>query len=98
MSDSFRQSNTDKLSSSIKPDSQKSTLESVSDSAKSTGDSIAGTLQPESEKSTSQKASDSITGGSKDAGKQGDSMLNQASEGLSNVANSASDSLGLNKK
>nr|POE66144.1 12 kda heat shock protein [Quercus suber] len=98
MSDSLRQSNTDKLGSSMKPDSQKTTMESVSDSAKSAGDSIAGSMQPEGQKSTSQKATDSVTGGSKDAGKQGDSMLNQASEGLSNAANSASESLGMNKK
>lgn len=41
-----RQSNTDKAASALKPDSQKSALEQVQDSAKSTADSVAGTLQP----------------------------------------------------
>jgi hypothetical protein len=38
MSDALRQSNTDKATSAIKPDSQKSTLESATDTLKSTGD------------------------------------------------------------
>ncbi|KAK6431789.1 hypothetical protein LTR95_012049 [Oleoguttula sp. CCFEE 5521] len=98
MSDALRQSTTDKAASSLKPDSQKSTLESAGDSVKSTADSVAGSVQPSGEKSATQKASDSVTGGSKDAQNQGSSMLGQAQEGLQNAANSASDALGLNKK
>lgn len=41
-----RQSTTDKIGSSVKPDSQKSTLEQGTDSLKSTADSVAGSVQP----------------------------------------------------
>ncbi|KAH9819756.1 chaperone heat shock hsp12 protein [Teratosphaeria destructans] len=72
-----------------------STLEQGKDSLASTADSIAGKAQPESEKSTTQKASDSLSSGTKDAQKQGGSMLDQASEAASNAAKSVQDTLGL---
>ncbi|KAJ6597084.1 heat shock protein 9/12-domain-containing protein [Mycena vulgaris] len=56
MSDTGRQSLTDKAGAAIKPDSQKSTTEHVGDKFKGTTDSVASTLQPNSEKTTSQKA------------------------------------------
>ncbi|KAK0792803.1 hypothetical protein LTR59_008376 [Friedmanniomyces endolithicus] len=144
MSDSMRQSTTDKVSSSMKPDSQKSTMEKGTDSVKGAADSVAGKAQPgtpssppppfptptptheppfsppstmasllthpplptDSEKSTTQSMSDSVSGGSSDASKsasdtagkaqeQGGSMMNQASETLSNVAGQAQDALGM---
>ncbi|KAF2214931.1 hypothetical protein CERZMDRAFT_105331 [Cercospora zeae-maydis SCOH1-5] len=58
MSDSLRQSNTDKAGSALKPDSQKSTTEQLGDKIKGTSDSIAGQAQPEDQKSTTQKATD----------------------------------------
>ncbi len=42
-----------------------------------------------------QKASDAVSGGGKDAQKEGGGLLNSASEGLSNAATSAQDALGL---
>ncbi|KZS98690.1 hypothetical protein SISNIDRAFT_546593 [Sistotremastrum niveocremeum HHB9708] len=64
MSDTGRQSLTDKAGAALKPDSEKSTTEHVGDSVKGTGDSIASTFQPQSEKSTSQKVGDSVSGNS----------------------------------
>ncbi|CAK1356112.1 hypothetical protein CB0940_00242 [Cercospora beticola] len=61
MSDSLRQSNTDKAASALKPDSQKSTTEQLGDKAKGAGDSVAGKAQPEEEKSATQKATDSVS-------------------------------------
>jgi len=51
-------------------------------------------VQPDSQKSTSQKASDSVSGGSNDAQKQGEGVLKNAQDSLSNAANSVSESLG----
>ncbi|KAK1825103.1 hypothetical protein LTR12_000392 [Friedmanniomyces endolithicus] len=106
MSDSMRQSTTDKVSSSMKPNSSKSTMEKGTDSVKGAADSVAGKAQPDSEKSTGQSLTDSVSGGSSDASKsasdtagkaqeQGGSMMNQASETLSNVAGQAQDALGM---
>jgi hypothetical protein len=39
-----------------------------------------------------------VSGGSKDASKEGSSMLGQAQDGLNNAAKSASDALGLGEK
>ncbi|KAK7019329.1 heat shock protein 9/12-domain-containing protein [Favolaschia claudopus] len=64
MSDTGRQSLTDKAGAALKPDSEKSTTEHMGDSLKGTGDSIASTLQPSSEKSTTQKAGDAVSGNS----------------------------------
>ncbi|KAI5369649.1 Putative Heat shock protein 9/12 [Septoria linicola] len=71
MSDSLRQDTTDKVASAVKPDSQKSTTESLGDKAKGTGDSVAGKAQPEGEKSTFQQASD---GASNAAGQAKDAL------------------------
>jgi hypothetical protein len=46
MSDTGRQSFTDKASSAMKPDSQKGTFEQASDKIKGTMDSAAGSMQP----------------------------------------------------
>ncbi|KAI0645937.1 heat shock protein 9/12-domain-containing protein [Trametes meyenii] len=64
MADAGRQSFTDKASSALKPDSQKSMTEQMGDSMKGTADSIASTLQPQSEKSTTQQMGDSISSNS----------------------------------
>merc|ERR1712080_289876 len=50
MSDAFRQSTTDKATSALKPDSQKSGLEQAGDSIKNTADNVAGSVQPSGEK------------------------------------------------
>ncbi|KAJ6597083.1 heat shock protein 9/12-domain-containing protein [Mycena vulgaris] len=64
MSDTGRQSLTDKAGAALKPDSQKSTTEHVGDKFKGTTDSVASTLQPNSEKTTSQKAGDTLSSNS----------------------------------
>ena len=46
MSDALRQDTSDKATSALKPDSQKSTLETIGDKVKGAGDSAAGTVQP----------------------------------------------------
>ncbi|KAJ6454774.1 heat shock protein 9/12-domain-containing protein, partial [Mycena vitilis] len=79
MSDNSRQSMTDKASSALKPDSQKSTTEQMGDSVKGTGDSIASTLQPQSEKSTTQKAGDTFSGNSNN---NDESLMNKAKDAV----------------
>ncbi|KAJ3877276.1 heat shock protein 9/12-domain-containing protein [Lentinula edodes] len=87
MSDTGRQNFTDKASNALKPESEKSTLESLGDSAKSTGDSLASTFQPESQKSTTQKAGDAFSSNSNE---NEDSLLTKAQNaiGLGNSGNS----------
>ncbi|KAJ6525631.1 heat shock protein 9/12-domain-containing protein [Mycena capillaripes] len=75
MSDTGRQSMTDKAGAALKPDSQKSTTEQMGDHFKGTGDSIASTFQPQSEKSTTQKAGDTLSSNSNN---NDDSLLNKA--------------------
>ncbi|KAG8849335.1 hypothetical protein FRB96_000871 [Tulasnella sp. 330] len=62
MSDTGRQSLTDKIGAAIKPDSEKSTTEHVGDTVKGKADNVGSTVQPESEKSYIQQAADTITG------------------------------------
>ncbi|KAH9859053.1 heat shock protein 9/12-domain-containing protein [Lenzites betulinus] len=64
MADTGRQSFTDKAASAAKPNSEKSYVEQIGDSMKSTADSIASTVQPQSEKSTTQKMGDTVSGNS----------------------------------
>ncbi|KAJ6508286.1 heat shock protein 9/12-domain-containing protein [Mycena sanguinolenta] len=64
MSDTGRQSMTDKAGAAFKPDSQKSTTEQLGDHFEGTGDSIASTFQPESQKSTTQKVGDTFSSNS----------------------------------
>ncbi|KAL7423251.1 hypothetical protein Q5752_002551 [Cryptotrichosporon argae] len=62
MSDTGRQSLTDKATSAIKPDSEKTYLEQATDYVKGTLDSVASAVQPQQEKSTTQKVGDALTG------------------------------------
>ncbi|ESK94583.1 12 kda heat shock protein (glucose and lipid-regulated protein) [Moniliophthora roreri MCA 2997] len=64
MSDTGRQSFTDKAGAALKPDSQKSTTEHFGDKLKGNTDSAASTLQPQGEKSTSQKVGDTFSSNS----------------------------------
>ncbi|KAG6833687.1 hypothetical protein H0H87_002883 [Tephrocybe sp. NHM501043] len=84
MSDTNRQSFTDKAGSALKPDSQKTTTEHVGDTIKGKMDSAASTLQPNTEKSSSQRASDSVSGNQ-----------NQDKEGILNKAKGA---VGMDQK
>ncbi|KAJ3995969.1 heat shock protein 9/12-domain-containing protein [Lentinula boryana] len=79
MSDTGRQSFTDKVSNDLKPESQKSTTESWGDSAKSAADSLASTVEPNSEKSYTQKAVDSTSSNSNE---NSDSLLTKAQDAL----------------
>ena len=64
MSDTGRQSFTDKVGAAVKPDSQKSTTEHMGDKFKGKTDSAASSLQPQSEKSTTQKVGDAFSSNS----------------------------------
>ncbi|KAF9475866.1 hypothetical protein BDN70DRAFT_883198 [Pholiota conissans] len=75
MSDTGRQSFTDKAGSAMKPDSQKGTFEQASDKMKGTMDSAASSMQPNSQKSGSQRMGDSMTNNSSG---NSESLLDQA--------------------
>ncbi|GFZ49088.1 hypothetical protein JCM24511_06838 [Saitozyma sp. JCM 24511] len=62
MSDTGRQSLTDKVGSAVKPDSEKTYLEQATDFVKGKADSVASAVQPQQEKSTTQKIGDAVTG------------------------------------
>ncbi|CDO69230.1 hypothetical protein BN946_scf185042.g132 [Trametes cinnabarina] len=81
MADAGRQSFTDKASSAMKPDSQKSMTEQVGDSVKGTADSLASTMQPQ--KSTSQQV--------------GDSLSSNSNENQGSMMDKAKDMLGMSK-
>lgn len=88
----------DKVSDSVTPDSQKSTLDQAKDTATGAYDKAAGAVQPEDQKSTTQKATDTFSSGKDDAQGSGDSYLKSAQDSVSSGINSASESLGLNSK
>ncbi|KIY43491.1 hypothetical protein FISHEDRAFT_53204 [Fistulina hepatica ATCC 64428] len=75
MSDTGRQSFTDKAESALKPDSEKSTMEQVGDKAKEYMDSAGSTMQPDSQKSTGQQAGDMLSGNSNE---NEDSLMDKA--------------------
>ncbi|KAJ7844511.1 heat shock protein 9/12-domain-containing protein [Mycena olivaceomarginata] len=75
MSDTGRQSFTDKAGAALKPDSQKSTTEQLGDHLKGTGDSVASTFQPQSDKSAGQKVGDTF---SSNSNHNDDSLLTKA--------------------
>ncbi|WVR09669.1 hypothetical protein IAU60_006744 [Kwoniella sp. DSM 27419] len=82
MSDTGRQSLTDKAGAAMKPDSQKSYLEQAGDMFKGKADSAASSGQPESQKSFTQQAGDMLSG-------------NQ-NENQTSMADKAKDALGMN--
>ncbi|KAJ7775075.1 heat shock protein 9/12-domain-containing protein [Mycena metata] len=75
MSDTGRQSMTDKVGAAVKPEGAKSSTEQMGDSLKGTADSIASTLQPQGEKSTTQKTGDALSSNSNE---NSESMLDKA--------------------
>ncbi|KAK0210855.1 heat shock protein 9/12-domain-containing protein [Desarmillaria ectypa] len=64
MSDTGRQSFTDKAGSAMKPDSQKSATERMGENIKGYTDSAASTLQPQREKTNTQKMGDTFSSNS----------------------------------
>ncbi|CAL1707222.1 unnamed protein product [Somion occarium] len=64
MSDTGRQSWTDKASAAVKPDSQKTTTEHIGDKFKGNADSAASSAEPQSQKSTGQGITDAFSGNS----------------------------------
>ncbi|KAH9935660.1 heat shock protein 9/12-domain-containing protein [Fomitopsis serialis] len=64
MSDTGRQSLTDKVGAAVKPDSEKSTTEHLGDKFKGNADSAASTAQPESQKSYGQQIGDTFSSNS----------------------------------
>jgi len=79
MSDTGRQSFTDKVGAAVKPDSEKSTMEHVGDKVKGTLDSAASTFHPNSEKSTTQQMGDSASGNSNE---NQDSLMSKAKRAM----------------
>ncbi|KAG9015608.1 hypothetical protein FRB90_004748 [Tulasnella sp. 427] len=77
MSDTGRQSLTDKAGAALKPDSEKSTTEHMGDKMKGTSDSMASALQPQSEKSGTQKLGDATSSNSTN-----ESMLDKAKNAM----------------
>ncbi|CAE6468285.1 unnamed protein product [Rhizoctonia solani] len=75
MSEAGRQSFTDKAGAALKPDSQKTATEQLSDTVKGNLDSAASTLQPNESKSDSQKVGDTLSGNSNE---NKDSLFQQA--------------------
>ncbi|KAL0960696.1 hypothetical protein HGRIS_005721 [Hohenbuehelia grisea] len=62
MSDTGRQSLTDKVTAAVKPDSEKSTTEHLGDKVKGKSDNVGSSAQPDSEKSYTQQIGDKLTG------------------------------------
>ncbi|KAK6909189.1 hypothetical protein I203_103206 [Kwoniella mangroviensis CBS 8507] len=84
MSDTGRQSLTDKAGAALKPDSEKTYLEQAGDTIKGKSDSAASSAQPQSQKSFTQEIGDAVSG-------------NQ-NENQSSIADKAKDALGINKQ
>merc|ERR1712110_51768 len=93
MSDLGRQSYTDKVTSAVKPDSQKSTTEHVGDKVTGTYDRAADALQPQSDKSTTQKAGDHVRGGSDNAKDEGKGVAQTITDSVNSATQSAKDTL-----
>ncbi|KAL0247024.1 hypothetical protein I308_104057 [Cryptococcus tetragattii IND107] len=66
MSDTGRQSLTDKAGAALKPDSEKSYLEQAKDTIGGKTDSAASTAQPQSQKSYTQEIGDAFSGNKND--------------------------------
>jgi len=62
MADHGRESWSDKISRTVKPDSQKTLAEQTGDKATGQYENVASTAQPESQKSYGQKAMDMVSG------------------------------------
>ncbi|KAF3008665.1 hypothetical protein E8E13_008977 [Curvularia kusanoi] len=98
MSDNLRKGLGEQASEKLTPDSQKSTTDKIGENVSGAGDRIAGAVQPEGQKSTTQKVGDSVRGGSDNAQNQGEGVLKQAQDGLSNAASSVQNALGGGKQ
>ncbi|KAL0568538.1 lipid-binding protein hsp12 [Marasmius crinis-equi] len=79
MSDTGRQSFTDKAEAALKPDSEKSTTEHFGDKLKGNADSLGSSAQPQSEKSAGQKVGDTLSGNSN---QNDQSMLDKTKDAL----------------
>jgi len=77
-----------KAAATVKPDSEKSTLEKVGDTMKGKLDSISSKVQPESQKSTGQKVGDTISSGH---GESGTSLVNKAKDAAEDIENRVTD-------
>lgn len=80
MSDAGRKPFTDKVSETVTPDSQKSTLEQAKETVTDKVDNFAGKNVPDSEKSFGQTVADNAKQGKDDAADQSASALDKAKE------------------
>jgi len=70
MSDTGRESFTNKTKAAVKPDSEKSNTQHFQDKFKGNADSAASSVQPQSEKSTTQKMGDKFSSNSNNSNDQ----------------------------
>ncbi|GAA6003031.1 hypothetical protein JCM10207_001954 [Rhodosporidiobolus poonsookiae] len=82
MTDTGRESLTDKAERNVKPDSQKGLGEQAMDTAKGAYDSAAAAVQPDSQKSNTQSATDTLTGGGSSGSGGGESLVDKAKDTL----------------
>lgn len=92
MSDLGRKSLGDQAQEKLTPNSQKSTLDQAKEGVTGAYDRAAGSVQSNDSKSATQQLGDSTRSGTD----QGQGYLQQAQEGLSNAAQSVSDTLSGN--
>ncbi|KAG9205335.1 hypothetical protein G6514_008914 [Epicoccum nigrum] len=98
MSDNLRKGLGEQASEKLTPDSQKSTTDKIGENVSGAADKVAGSVQPEGQKSTTQKLGDATRGGSDNAQNQGEGVLKQAQDGLSNAAASVQNAIGGGKQ
>ncbi|GAB7337787.1 hypothetical protein MBLNU457_g3056t1 [Dothideomycetes sp. NU457] len=89
MTDSGRKDMSSKMSETMTPDSQKSTMDQAKEGITDTADKASRSMQPDSEKSTTQQMSDKA-GASKDSSSnQGGSMMDSVKNTLGMGGNSS---------
>ncbi|KAI5816638.1 heat shock protein 9/12-domain-containing protein [Pyronema omphalodes] len=93
MSDTGRKDFTSQMGDKLKPESQKSTTESIGDTMSSTYDRAAAAVVPDSQKSTTQKMGDSMRGSSDHAEDNGKGMVQSVADSISNAAQSAKEAI-----
>lgn len=94
MSDLGRKDFTDKVSESVKPNSEKSYVEKAKESVTDGADKLGKHAQPQSEKSYAQQAGDALTGNS--GSHSGKTLGETAGEYVESAKNYVSDALGGN--
>ncbi|MCJ1240066.1 hypothetical protein MMC14_008066 [Varicellaria rhodocarpa] len=90
MSDTGRKDVTDQVAQKVTPESQKSTLDKLSDTATSAGDKVVGAVQPNESKSTSQELADKGRSGADDTQATAQSYAGSIQSAVSDAAGTIS--------